>query len=48
MLFVLWLKFVPSYAHRVLRLWKQYKYPGKVNLINRVFLIEIQESVAIF
>ena len=48
MLFVLWFKFDPSHAHRVLELWKQFKYPGKVKLLNRVLLIGIHESLAIF
>jgi hypothetical protein len=48
MLFVLWFKFDPSHAHRVLELWKQFKYPGKVKVINRVLLIGIHESLAIF
>jgi hypothetical protein len=30
------------------RLWKRFKYPGKVKVINRVLLTGIHESVAIF
>lgn len=45
---VLWLKFYPSCIHSVVRLWKRFKYPGKVMVINRVLLTGIHESVAIF
>jgi hypothetical protein len=48
MLFVLWFKFDPSHAHRVMELWKQFKYPTNVKLLNRVLLIGIHESLAIF
>jgi hypothetical protein len=48
MVFVLWFKFDPSHAHRVLGPWKQFNYPGKVKVLNRVLLIGIHESPAIF
>jgi len=46
MLFVRWFKFNPLHSHFVF--WKQFKYPGKVQLINRVLLIGFHESVQFF
>lgn len=48
MLFVLWFTWDPEHMNRVLELWKHYKYPEEVKLINRVILIGRHMSVAIF
>jgi hypothetical protein len=48
MLFVLWYKFEPEHAHRVLGLWKHFTYPDDVKVINRYLLIGRHMSVAIF
>jgi uncharacterized protein with GYD domain len=48
MLFILWFKFGPENTHKVIELWKHYKYPAEVKLINRYLLIGRHTSVAIF
>lgn len=48
MLFVLWFKWDPDHMTRVLELWKHFKYPPEVKLINRVLLIGRHTSVSIF
>ncbi|HXY87742.1 MAG TPA: DUF3303 family protein [Candidatus Acidoferrales bacterium] len=48
MLFVLWYKFDPDHANRVVELWKHFRYPENVNVIGRYVLIGRHMSVAIF
>lgn len=48
MLFVLWFKWEPANASRLLELWKEFKYPEEVKLIGRYLLIGRHISVAIF
>jgi hypothetical protein len=48
MLFILWFKFGPENTHKVIELWKHFKYPADVKLINRYLLIGRHVSVAIF
>jgi hypothetical protein len=48
MLFVLWYEFDPDHTHRVIELWKHYKYPSEVKVIHRYILIGRHMSVAIF
>jgi uncharacterized protein with GYD domain len=48
MLFVLWFKFEPDNTHKVLELWKHFKYPSEIKLINRYLLIGRHASLAIF
>jgi uncharacterized protein with GYD domain len=48
MLFILWFKFGPENTHKVIELWKHYKYPADVKLVNRYLLIGRHTSVAIF
>jgi uncharacterized protein with GYD domain len=48
MLFILWFKFGPENTHKVIELWKHFKYPTDVKLINRYLLIGRHTSVAIF
>jgi hypothetical protein len=48
MLFVLWYEFDPDHTHRVLELWKHFKFPSEVKVINRFLLIGRHMSVAIF
>jgi uncharacterized protein with GYD domain len=48
MLFVLWYEFKPEATHQVLELWKHFKYPSEVKVINRYLLIGRHMSVAIF
>jgi hypothetical protein len=48
MLFILWFKFGPDNTHKVIELWKHFKYPPEVKLISRYLLIGRHVSVAIF
>ena len=48
MLFILWFKFEPEQTHKVIELWKHFKYPADVKLINRYLLIGRHTSLAIF
>jgi hypothetical protein len=48
MLFVLKFKFDPDHAHRVLELWKHFKFPSEVKVIHRYLLIGKHVSLAIF
>jgi uncharacterized protein with GYD domain len=48
MLFVLWYEFDPDHTHRVLELWKHFRFPSEVKVINRYLLIGRHMSVAIF
>ena len=48
MLFILWFKFGPENTHKVIELWKHFRYPVDVKLINRYLLIGRHTSVAIF
>ena len=48
MLFILWFKFDPDHTERVREMWKQFKYPEAVKLIDRYVLIGRHISVAIF
>ena len=48
MLFILWFKFGPENAAKVLKLWTHFKYPADVKLIGRYLLIGMHTTVAIF
>ena len=48
MLFVLWFKWAPENTPKLLRLWKEFKYPEEVKLIGRYLLIGRHVSMAIF
>jgi hypothetical protein len=48
MLFVLKFTFDPDHTHRVLELWKHFRYPPEVKVINRYILIGKHVSLAIF
>jgi hypothetical protein len=48
MLFVLWYQFKPEATHQVIELWKHFKFPSEVKLLNRYLLIGRHMSVAIF
>mgnify|MGYP002406503369 FL=1 len=48
MLFVLWYQFEPEHVHQVLELWKHFKFPSDVNVLQRYLLIGKHMSVAIF
>ncbi|BBL67439.1 hypothetical protein MchiMG62_06200 [Methanoculleus chikugoensis] len=48
MLFVLWYQFEPEHAHQVLELWKHFKFPSDVNVLQRYLLVGRHMSVAIF
>ena len=48
MLFVLWFKWEPENTSKLLKLWKEFKYPEEVKLVNRYLLIGRHISVAIF
>lgn len=48
MLFVLWFEFGPENTHKVIELWKHFRFPSEVKLINRYLLIGRHISVAIF
>jgi hypothetical protein len=48
MLFVLWFKWNPENTSKLMELWKEFKYPDEVKLINRYLLIGRHISVAIF
>jgi hypothetical protein len=48
MLFILWFRFGPENTHKVIELWKHYKFPSDVKLINRYILIGRHISVALF
>lgn len=48
MLFVLWFEWNPENTAKLLKLWKEFKYPGEVKLISRYLMIGRHISVAIF
>jgi Domain of unknown function (DUF3303) len=48
MLFILWFKFEPENTHKVIELWKHFRYPAEIKLINRYLLIGRHTSLAIF
>ena len=48
MLFILWFEFSPETTQKVIELWKHFKYPPNVKLVNRYLLIGRHISVAIF
>jgi len=48
MLFVLWFEWDPENTARLLKLWKEFKYPSEVKLISRYLMIGRHISVAIF
>ncbi|VVB97229.1 Uncharacterised protein [uncultured archaeon] len=48
MLCVLWFKWEPANTSRLLKLWKDFKYPDEVKVIGRYLLIGRHISVAIF
>jgi len=48
MLFILWFKFGPDTTHKVIELWKHFKFPADVKLIGRYLVIGRHTSVAIF
>ncbi len=48
MLCVLWFKWDPANTSRLLKLWKDFKYPDEVKVIGRYLLIGRHISVAIF
>lgn len=48
MLFVLWFEWAPEHTAKLLKLWKEFKYPQEVKLINRYLLIGRHLSLAIF
>jgi hypothetical protein len=48
MLFVLWFEWIPENTAELLKLWKDFKYPQEVKLINRYLLIGRHLSLAIF
>ncbi|KUG21124.1 MAG: DUF3303 family protein [Methanomicrobiaceae archaeon] len=48
MLFVLWYQFEPEHVEDVHKLWREYKYPDDVKVINRFLLIGRHMSVAVF
>ncbi len=48
MLFVLWYQFEPEQTHRVLELWKHFRFPSDVKVHHRYILIGRHMSVAVF
>ena len=48
MQFVLWYKFSPENAQKVLNLWKKFKFPKEVKVIHRYVVIGRHTSIAIF
>ena len=48
MLFILWFKWAPEHTEKLLKLWKEFKYPEEVKLTGRYLLIGRHISVAIF
>jgi hypothetical protein len=48
MLFVLWFEWAPENTSKLLKLWKEFKFPEEVNLISRYLLIGRHVSMAIF
>ncbi|MDD1674071.1 MAG: GYD domain-containing protein [Methanomicrobiales archaeon] len=48
MLFVLKFTFDPDHTHRVLEMWKHFRFPSEVKVINRYILIGKHVSLAIF
>jgi hypothetical protein len=48
MLFVLWFKWEPENAAKVVKLWKDFKFPKEVKVIGRYLLIGRHISMAIF
>jgi hypothetical protein len=48
MLFVLWFEWDPENTDKLLKLWKEFKFPSEVKLISRYLMIGRHISVAIF
>jgi uncharacterized protein with GYD domain len=48
MLFILWYKFEPDNTHKVIELWKHFRFPADVKLLSRYLAIGRHMSVAIF
>jgi len=48
MLCILWFEWAPENTSKVLEVWKQFKYPSEVKVINRYLMIGRHISVAIF
>jgi hypothetical protein len=48
MLFVLWFQWDPEKTSKLLKVWKEFKYPKEVKLIGRYLLIGRHVSMAIF
>ena len=48
MQFVLWFKWPPENSQKLYKLWKKFKYPKEVKVINRYIVIGRHTSLAIF
>jgi hypothetical protein len=48
MLYILWFEWDPEYTSKLLKLWKEFKFPEDINLIGRYIMIGRHISVAIF
>jgi hypothetical protein len=48
MLFILWFQWEPENTSKLLKTWKEFKYPEEVKLIGRYLLIGRHVSMAIF
>jgi len=48
MQFVLWFRWQPEKTRELLKLWKKFKYPKEVKLLNRYIIIGRHTSIAVF
>jgi hypothetical protein len=48
MLFALKFSFDPEHTHRVVEMWKHFKFPSDVKVIHRYLIIGRHKSLAIF
>ncbi len=48
MQFVLWFRWPPENTEKLLKLWREFKYPKEVKVINRYIIIGRHTSLAIF
>lgn len=48
MLYILWFEWDPEHTSKLLKLWREFKFPKEINLIGRYIMIGRHISVAIF
>jgi uncharacterized protein with GYD domain len=48
MLFILWFDWKPENTAKVMKLWKEFKFPDEVKVVGRYLMIGRHRSIAIF